>query len=86
LIGLATRAVVGAVLSGLTGRKSVMVMARGSKEDLQVLGDLMAQDKVTPVVDRRYGLQDVPGALRYLEAGHARGKVVILLEQETRAD
>jgi NADPH:quinone reductase-like Zn-dependent oxidoreductase len=41
--------------------------------------DLMATGKLTPVIDKRYGLSEVPEAIRYLEAGHARGKVVISL-------
>ena len=39
--------------------------------------DLMRAGKVTPVIDRRYSLSEVPEAIRYLEEGHARGKVVI---------
>jgi NADPH:quinone reductase-like Zn-dependent oxidoreductase len=39
--------------------------------------ELMAAGKVTPVIDKRYRLSEVPEAIRYLEAGHARGKVVI---------
>jgi NADPH:quinone reductase-like Zn-dependent oxidoreductase len=39
--------------------------------------ELMATGKVTPVIDRRYKLSEVPEAVRYLEEGHARGKVVI---------
>jgi NADPH:quinone reductase-like Zn-dependent oxidoreductase len=52
-----------------------------NKEDLAVMCELMAAGKVTPVIDRRYSLSEVPEAVRYLEAGHARGKVVIALEQ-----
>jgi len=40
----------------------------------------MATGKVAPVIDRRYKLSEVPEAMRYLEKGHARGKVVITLE------
>ena len=40
----------------------------------------MGSGKVTPVIDRRFSLSEVPEAIRYLEAGHARGKVVISLE------
>jgi NADPH:quinone reductase-like Zn-dependent oxidoreductase len=47
---------------------------------MMVLADLMQSGKVTPVIDRTYKLSDVPEALRYLEQGHARGKVVIALE------
>jgi NADPH:quinone reductase-like Zn-dependent oxidoreductase len=40
-------------------------------------GDLLATGKVTPVIDRCYPLDEVPEAIRVLEGGHARGKVVI---------
>jgi NADPH:quinone reductase-like Zn-dependent oxidoreductase len=57
-------------------------MAKRSKEDLAILRDLMEAGKVTPVVDRRYRLSEVPEAIRYLEEGHARGKVVITVEPD----
>jgi NADPH:quinone reductase-like Zn-dependent oxidoreductase len=47
------------------------------KDDLAVLKDLVGNGTVTPVIDRRYPLADVPDAVRYLEQGHARGKIVI---------
>jgi NADPH:quinone reductase-like Zn-dependent oxidoreductase len=40
----------------------------------------MQAGKVKPVIDRRYRLSEVPAAIRYLEAGHARGKVVVAVE------
>jgi len=43
--------------------------------------DLMKAGKVIPVIDKHYRLSEVPQALRYLEEGHARGKVVITVEQ-----
>ena len=61
-------------------QKLVMVGAKANKEDLTILRELMATGKVTPVIDRRYRLTEVPEAIRYLEEGHARGKVVITLE------
>jgi NADPH:quinone reductase-like Zn-dependent oxidoreductase len=45
----------------------------------------MAAGKVTPVIDRCYGLSEVPEAIRYFEEGHARGKVVITLERNNAA-
>jgi NADPH:quinone reductase-like Zn-dependent oxidoreductase len=46
-------------------------------DDLVALRELLDAAKVTPVIDRRYGLSEVPDALRYLGEGHARGKVII---------
>ncbi len=43
--------------------------------------ELLEAGKVRPVVDRRYALRDIAGAIRYLEAGHAVGKVAITVEQ-----
>ena len=48
-----------------------------NKEDLLVLKELIESGKVTPVIDRTYPLREAPDAIRYLEDGHARGKVVI---------
>ncbi len=49
-------------------------------KDLNILGDLMATGKLTPVIDRTWPLSELPEAIRYQEAGHARGKVVITME------
>ncbi len=68
------------VLSPFVSQKMGMMIADPNKEDLTILGDLMQAGKVTPVIDRRYKLSEVPEAIRYLEEGHARGKVVITLE------
>ena len=54
-----------------------MFLAEMKKDDLMVLRDLLAAGKVKPVIDRRYEFNDLPAAIRYLEEGHARGKVVI---------
>ncbi len=50
-------------------------------EDLAFVQALLAAGKVVPVIDRTYPLSQVPDAIRYVEAGHARGKVVITLAQ-----
>lgn len=50
---------------------------KAKHEDLEYLRGLIEDGRVTPVIDRRYTLSEVPEALRYMEAGHARGKVVI---------
>jgi NADPH:quinone reductase-like Zn-dependent oxidoreductase len=51
-----------------------------NKEDLTVLRDFIQAGKVTPVIDRRYASNEIPAAIRYLENGHARGKVVVTFE------
>jgi len=50
------------------------MLAKLEQKDLVVLGDLMQAGKVTPVIDRRYRLSEVPEAIRYLEQGHARAR------------
>ncbi|MGD0367235.1 MAG: NAD(P)-dependent alcohol dehydrogenase [Acidobacteriaceae bacterium] len=55
-------------------------LAKLNQSDLAVISELMQSGKVTPVIDRRYKLTDVPDAIRYLEEGHARGKVVITVD------
>jgi NADPH:quinone reductase-like Zn-dependent oxidoreductase len=50
------------------------------KADLAVLNELIEAGKVTPVIDRTYPLSETPEAFRYLNEGHARGKVVITVE------
>jgi NADPH:quinone reductase-like Zn-dependent oxidoreductase len=68
------------LLSRFVSQNFVMCLTRRSKEDLTIMRELMAAGKLTPVIDRRYSLNQVPEAIRYLEEGHARGKVVITLE------
>ncbi len=52
-------------------------VAKPNKEDLGTLRGLIESGKVTPAIDRTYGLSAVPEAIAYLEQGHARGRVVI---------
>ena len=68
------------MLSPFVDQTFVMVLAQMKQDDLIILSDLMQAGEVTPVIDRRYRLSEVPTALQYSEAGHARGKIVIDLE------
>ncbi|MFY9530713.1 MAG: NAD(P)-dependent alcohol dehydrogenase [Candidatus Acidiferrales bacterium] len=77
MIDLLARLTAALVLSRFVSQKLVMVQTRRSKEDLTIMHDLMKAGKVTPVIDKRYRLSEVPQAIRYLEEGHARGRVVI---------
>jgi NADPH:quinone reductase-like Zn-dependent oxidoreductase len=61
-------------------QKLLPFLAHLSKEDLITMQGLLEAGKVTPVIDRSYPLSEVPEAIRYLEEGHAQGKVVITLE------
>jgi NADPH:quinone reductase-like Zn-dependent oxidoreductase len=65
------------LLSWFVSQDMGMFMADMNKEDLATLSDLMQAGKVTPVIDRQYKLSETADAMRYLEEGHARGKVVI---------
>jgi NADPH:quinone reductase-like Zn-dependent oxidoreductase len=58
------------------------ILVKPSQTDLQVMKELIEACKVTPVIDRRYPLSGVPDAIRYVEAGHAKGKVVITVAQK----
>jgi len=57
-------------------------VAATTGKDLVTLGELIEAGKVTPVIDRTYPLSDAPEAFRYLDEGHARGKVVICVEHD----
>jgi NADPH:quinone reductase-like Zn-dependent oxidoreductase len=69
------------MLSSLfASRRVVSFTARSSQQDLTLLGQLLATGEVRPVIDRRYPLSEASEAIRYVAEGHARGKVVIILE------
>jgi NADPH:quinone reductase-like Zn-dependent oxidoreductase len=68
-------------LMSMTGsNKMGNLAARPNQKDLVFMKELLEGGKVVPVIDRRYPLSEVPEAVRYVEEGHARGKVVITLE------
>jgi NADPH:quinone reductase-like Zn-dependent oxidoreductase len=67
-------------LSSFVDQKFAMFRTTMSKPDLIMLGDLIQAGKLRPVIERSYKLSDAADALRYLDKGHARGKVVIAVE------
>ncbi len=79
LFDLVTVAIQAAAISWFSRQKVGLMLARFNRRDLETIATLMESGQVTPVIDRRYALADVPAAIRYLEAGHARGKVVIVV-------
>jgi NADPH:quinone reductase-like Zn-dependent oxidoreductase len=78
--GFLARTLTAPLWSWAVRRRFALFMARLRGDDLAVMGELIAAGKVTPVIDRRFGLSQAAEAIRYLEAGHARGKVVITIE------
>jgi NADPH:quinone reductase-like Zn-dependent oxidoreductase len=65
------------MISPFVGQKLGTFVNKENHEDMLVLKGLIESGKVTPIIDRTYPLAEVPEAIRYLEEGHARGKVVI---------
>jgi NADPH:quinone reductase-like Zn-dependent oxidoreductase len=66
------------ILKSMIGAKNMrLVVANVNQKDLLFISELMKAGKVRPLIDKRYPLNETAEALRYLEEGHARGKVVI---------
>src|SRR5215217_6049394 len=76
-IGGTDRQIRALVLSPFVSQKLGTFVNNENHEDMLVLKEFIEAGKVTPVIDRTYPLREVPEAIRYLEEGHARGKVVI---------
>jgi NADPH:quinone reductase-like Zn-dependent oxidoreductase len=77
LMGGFTRNLRAPVLSRFVGQRLRMLASKERPEDLQTLRELLEAGKLTPRIGRTYSLREVPEAMRALEAGHTRGKVVI---------
>ncbi len=75
----------GPLISMMGSKKMGVVMGKpNKKEDLVFLKELFEAGKVVPVIDRRYPLSETAEAFRYLEEGHARGKLVITVEHNDK--
>jgi NADPH:quinone reductase-like Zn-dependent oxidoreductase len=80
-VGALGKALNAAIYSRFVKQKMGMMMADPSTKDLTLLADMMQSGKIKPVIDRTYkSLSNIPDAIRYLEEGHARGKVVITVD------
>lgn len=73
------------LLSLFMRRHGSMYLASPSNKDLVLLKELIETGKVTPVIDRTFRLSDTPEAFRYVEKGHARGKVIITVDHSVKA-
>ncbi len=72
-------------LISMTGSKKMGgLSSKPNKQDLSFISELLESGKVVPVIDRRYQLGEVAEAVQYLEEGHAKGKVVITVEQKSK--
>jgi NADPH:quinone reductase-like Zn-dependent oxidoreductase len=80
LLGGLAKALKASLLAKFVSQKMGMMMAEPSNKDLTLLADMMQSGKLKPVIDRTYKLEQVPDAIRYVEQGHARGKVVITVD------
>jgi NADPH:quinone reductase-like Zn-dependent oxidoreductase len=67
----------GGLLSRKNGKQLGYLSAKNNANDLATVTELAASDKIKPVIDKVYTLREVPEAMRYLEEGHAKGKIVI---------
>ena len=68
------------IYSRFVKQKMGFMMAQPSTQDLTLLADMVQSGKLKAVIDRTYKLDQVPEAVRYVEEGHARGKVIITVE------
>jgi len=81
VLGVMGKALNAAVYSRFFKQKMGMMLAQPSTQDLTLLAEMVQSGKLKTVIDRTYkSLSEVPDAIRYLEEGHARGKVVITVE------
>ncbi|HAH24463.1 MAG TPA: alcohol dehydrogenase [Prolixibacteraceae bacterium] len=67
-------------LISMTGSKKMRSLSmKSNKKDLITIKELLEAGKVVPLIDRRYPLSELAEAIRYLEAGHAKGKIIITM-------
>ena len=67
------------LLNLFVGQKLSGLAPRESAEDFRILGEFIAEGKIHPVLDKTFQLSEAPDAIRYLQAGKSRGKVVVLI-------
>lgn len=85
-IGMFWGIIRGIALSWFVDEKFVFFIAHLNQDDLNFLADLAREGKMTSVIDRRYPLSEVPAAIEYLARWHARGKVVVRLDDSAQPD
>lgn len=71
----------GPIISMRGSKKMGNMLVKPNKDDLIFMKDLIEAGKVIPAIDRRFTLSEIAEAFRYLEEGHAQGKIVIIVHQ-----
>ena len=84
-LGPLSASIKAALFSPFVSQKLSFFLADLNHDDLNILAQLAAAGKLTPVIDRRYPLGETAAAIGYVEAGHARGKVVITVDSSAAA-
>jgi NADPH:quinone reductase-like Zn-dependent oxidoreductase len=82
VIGLLAPMINAILLSLFGSQKAIPFISKPSQSDLTLLGELIAAGKLKPIIDSCYTLSEAPDAIRHVEEGHARGKVIITLDGE----
>ncbi|MGA9291743.1 MAG: zinc-binding dehydrogenase, partial [Ignavibacteriaceae bacterium] len=80
LISILISSMTAIVLSWFVSQKFVNFLTKINKEDLMFISEQVASGKVRTVIGKQYKLSEVPEAIRYIEEGHTKGKVVIIIE------
>ena len=68
------------LVSPFISQRFMFFLAKMNQPDLDALRELLQAGNITPVIDRRFELADTAAAIRYIELGHARGKVIVSVE------
>jgi NADPH:quinone reductase-like Zn-dependent oxidoreductase len=80
-LGPMTRPAMAKLISPFIDQDLSMMIARLKQDDLALIGQMMVEGKVKPVIDQHFTLSEVPAAIEYSEDGHARGKILIDVEE-----
>ena len=70
------------IVSPMVSQEFSPFLAQITKDDMQVLADLMEEGSLVSRIDRRYSLEETPEAVRYSESGRARGKIIIAVDPD----
>ncbi|HEY5730064.1 MAG TPA: NAD(P)-dependent alcohol dehydrogenase [Anaerolineales bacterium] len=75
--------ILGPLIKRMTGKNVRMLVVPQNREDLNAITELIVTGKVHPAIDKTFTFDDIPEAMRYVSEGHAKGKVVITMKQDS---